>query len=270
MTSTFSHWSKNSLFDITVKICNIGPELWWGICAERTTLEAESDSVLIINAGSGRNIPGNLRNVEDAGEQNTAAKNAKRAHGYFTGIGVLQLLNELLTFDAFPPYSAFVIRPSTKRILMSDDTSDWLNRAIFLYQIICIVPAFFFNIIHRSTHRSIPSLGWFLIRYHCCILASNARQTFQPKIWGFHFLEGKGRHISWTNGGMGRKENKWWYDLHSIALYWHHFVFRAGQERRKASILGHIFLHWLAIEKSRDWTTLHTWGLDIQHAWKYW
>ena len=58
--------------------------------------------MLIINVENGRNILGSLQNVEDAGEQNTAAKNAKRAHGCFTGIGVLQLLNELLTFDAFP------------------------------------------------------------------------------------------------------------------------------------------------------------------------
>lgn len=56
--------------------------------------EAASGNVLTINVASGRNIPGNLRNAEDAGGRNTAAKSVKRAHGSFTDIGVLQLHNE--------------------------------------------------------------------------------------------------------------------------------------------------------------------------------
>lgn len=60
-------------------------------------LEEASDNAHIINAGSGKNIPGNSQNAEDVEEQNTAAKNVKRVHGYFIDIGVFKHLNDHTT-----------------------------------------------------------------------------------------------------------------------------------------------------------------------------
>ncbi len=49
--------------------------------------------------GSGRNSQGNLPNVEDAGEQSTAARNVRKVPGYSTDIGVLLQLNNGLHND---------------------------------------------------------------------------------------------------------------------------------------------------------------------------
>lgn len=57
------------------------------------TAEVGSDNVLITNAGSGKNIPGNLPSAGGAGGQNIVAKSARRVRGSSTGTGVLLLLN---------------------------------------------------------------------------------------------------------------------------------------------------------------------------------
>lgn len=55
-----------------------------------------SDNVHTINVESGKNTLDNLQNAEDAEEQSTAAKNAKRVPGCFTDIGVFKHLNDFI------------------------------------------------------------------------------------------------------------------------------------------------------------------------------
>ncbi|KFX90470.1 hypothetical protein V490_06431 [Pseudogymnoascus sp. VKM F-3557] len=53
-----------------------------------------SDNVHTTNAASGRSSHGNLPSVDAAAVQSTAAKNAKRAHGFTIAIGASRRLND--------------------------------------------------------------------------------------------------------------------------------------------------------------------------------
>lgn len=53
------------------------------------------DNVFIISVGNGKSICGNLLNVVVVDELSIVVKNVKRVFGFFIGIGVLLLCNNM-------------------------------------------------------------------------------------------------------------------------------------------------------------------------------
>ena len=83
-----------------------------------------------ISAAVGRNIRVNSPNVADVDVQNTAAKNARRAHGFTTGIGVSRLSNEqgpLLSYHPHHPMLILFILHTARRGAMFQKP-DLMNR----------------------------------------------------------------------------------------------------------------------------------------------
>lgn len=90
---TSSHSSKNLPSDTTAKICNTGPGSLCGTSAGRTTAGVGYGNVHTTSAGSGRSSPGNSPSAGAAGGRSTVARNARRAPGSSTAIGVCKPLN---------------------------------------------------------------------------------------------------------------------------------------------------------------------------------